>query len=52
MTKEQLEQIKQEIQEAYLFLLSHNPIPPQVIELMKLAALSEAEKRYEAAEPW
>ena len=52
MTKEQLEFIKHEIQKAYLFLLGHSDIDPGVIELMKLSALADAERRYRAKEPW
>ena len=52
MTKEQLEFIKHEIQKAYLFLLGQSDIDPGVIELMKLSALADAERRYRAKEPW
>jgi hypothetical protein len=52
MTKEQLEKIKNEINRAYLFLLSKSDIDPQVIELIKLATLSDAQKRFDANEPW
>jgi len=52
MTKEQLDEIKQEIQKAYLYLISHTKFDFKVIELIKLASLAEAEKRYQAGEPW
>jgi hypothetical protein len=52
MTKEQLAKIKNEISRAYLFLLSQSDIDPKVIELMKLAALSDAQRRFEENEPW
>ena len=52
MTKEQLEFINHEVQKAYLFLLGKSEIDPVVIELMKLAALAEAQRRYESKEPW
>jgi hypothetical protein len=52
MTKEQLEFNKSEINRAYLFLLGHGDIDPVVIELMKLPALAEAQRRYESKEPW
>jgi hypothetical protein len=52
MTKEQLEFIKAEINRAYLFLLGHSDIDPVVIELMKLSALAEAERRHRSKEPW
>jgi hypothetical protein len=52
MTKEQHEFIKTEINRAYLFLLGNSDIDPVVIELMKLSALAEADKRYRSKEPW
>ena len=45
MTKEQLEFINAEIQKAYLFLLGKSNFDPGVIELMKLSALAEAQRR-------
>ena len=52
MTKEQLEFIKSEINRAYIFLISNGDIDPVVIELMKLSALADAQRRYQAKEPW
>jgi hypothetical protein len=52
MTKEQLDFIKAEINRAYLFLLGHSDIDPVVIELMKLSALAESDRRYRSKEPW
>jgi hypothetical protein len=52
MTKEQHEFIKTEINRAYLYLLGNSDIDPVVIELMKLSALAEADKRYQSKEPW
>jgi hypothetical protein len=52
MTKKQLESIKAEINRAYLFLLGNSDIDPVVIELMKLSALAETERRHRSKEPW
>ena len=52
MTKDQLEYIKKEIKKTYLYLISHTAHDPQVIELMKLSALADVQRRYEAGEPW
>ena len=52
MTEDQLEYVKKEIIQIYFFLISksgHNPI---VVELMKLSALSDVQRRYEIREPW
>ncbi len=52
MTKDQLEYIKNEIKRIYLFLNSHTGHDPQVVEVMKLSALADMQKRFEAGEPW
>jgi hypothetical protein len=52
MTNDQLEYIKKEIKKTYLFLISHTGFDPKVIEIMKLAALADVQRRYEAKEPW
>ena len=52
MTEDQLEYIRKEIKKTYLSLISHTAHDPQVIELMKLSALADVQKRYEAGEPW
>jgi len=52
MTKDQLEYIKKEIKKTYLYLISHTGFDPKVIEIMKLAALADVQRRYEAREPW
>jgi len=52
MTKEQFEFIKTEINRAYLYLIGNSDIDPVVIELMKLSALAEAQRRYESKESW
>ena len=52
MTKDQLEYIKNEIKKTYLYLISHTAYDPNVIEIMKLAALADVQRRYEARESW
>jgi hypothetical protein len=51
MTKEQLEFIETEVNRAYLHLLGNSDNDPVVIELMKLSALAEADRRYQSKEP-
>ena len=52
MDEETLEYIKNEIKKTYLFLIGHTVHDPQVIEIMKLSALADVQRRYEAGEPW
>jgi hypothetical protein len=52
MDEDKLEYIKNEIKKAYLFLIGHTVHDPQVIEIMKLSALADVQRRYEAGEPW
>jgi tartrate dehydratase beta subunit/fumarate hydratase class I family protein len=52
MTADQLEDVKKEIIQIYLFLISKSEHNPMVVELMKLSALADAQKRYETEEPW
>ena len=52
MNADQLEEFKTQINRMYLFLISHTGHDPKVIEVMKLSALAEVQKRYEAGEPW
>ena len=52
MTENQLEHVKKEIMQMYFFLISHTAYDPMVIEIMKLSALADMQKRYEAKEPW
>ena len=52
MTEDQLEYIKKEIKKTYLFLIGHTVHDPQVIEVMKLSALADVQRRFEAGEPW
>jgi hypothetical protein len=52
MNKAQLEKVKKKIIQTYLFLISHTGYDPKVVELMKLSALADVQRRYEAGEPW
>ena len=52
MTKNQLEYIKKEIKKTYLFLISHTEHDPMVVEVMKLSALADIQRRFESGEPW
>ncbi len=52
MNEDQLEGIKKEIVQTYLFLISRTGYDPKVIEIMKLSALADVQRRYEAGEPW
>jgi hypothetical protein len=52
MNENQLEEIKKEIKKIYLYLISHTEHDPEVIEIMKLAALADVQRRYEAGESW
>ena len=52
MSEDQLEYVKNEIKKTYLYLIGHTTHDPEVIEVMKLAALTDLQKRYEAGEPW
>ena len=52
MTKDQLEYIKNEIKKTYLYLISHIGFDPIVVEVMKLAALADVQRRYQMGEPW
>lgn len=52
MQEDQLESIKKQIIKTYLFLISHTENDPKVVEIMKLSALADVQRRYEAGEPW
>ena len=52
MTAVQLENVKKEIIQIYLFLISKTVHDPMIVELMKLSALADVQKRYETKEPW
>ena len=44
--------MKNEIKKTYLYLINRTEHDPKVIENMKLAALADVQRRYEAGEPW
>ena len=52
LNEKQLEDIKKQIVETYLYLVSRTGYDPKVIEIMKLSALADVQRRYEAKEPW
>jgi len=52
MNAGQLEDIKKRIIQTYLYLVSRTGYDPKVIEVMKLSALADVQRRYEAREPW
>jgi hypothetical protein len=51
MTKDQLENVKKEIIQIYFFLISNTRHDPMIVELMKLSARADIQKRYENGEP-
>jgi hypothetical protein len=52
MDADQLDGIKKQIIQTYLYLVSRTGYDPKVIEVMKLSALADVQRRYEAGEPW
>ena len=52
MTEDQLEHVKKEITRIYFFLISKTGHDPMIVELMKLSALADVQKRYDTGEPW
>ena len=50
MNENELELIKKQIIKVYLFLISHTGYDPEVIEIMKLSALADVQRRYETGE--
>ena len=52
MDEDQFEYVKKQIIQTYLFLISKTAFDPEVIEVMKLSALADVKRRYEACEPW
>ena len=52
LNEKQLEDIKKQIVETYLYLVSRTGYDPKVIEIMKLSALADVQRRFEAGEPW
>ena len=52
MNADQLADVKKQIVQTYLYLVSRTGYDPKVIEVMKLSALADVQRRYEAGEPW
>jgi hypothetical protein len=52
MTKDQLENDKKEIIQIYFFQFSNTRHDPMIVELMKLSAPANIQKRYETGETW
>ena len=52
MTEDQLESVKKEIIQIYFFLISKTGHDPMIVEVMKLSALADIQRRYETGEPW
>ena len=52
MNENQLEDIKKQIIQTYLYLVSRTGYDPKVIEVMKLSSLENVQRRYETGEPW
>ena len=52
MSEIQLKGIKKQIIQTYLFLISKTGFDPEVIEVMKLSALADVQRRYEAGAAW
>ena len=52
MNADQLEDIKRQIIQTYLYLVSRTGYDPKVVEVMKLSALADVQRRFEAGEPW
>ena len=52
MDEAQLEYVNKEIKKTYLYLISHTGFDPNVVEVMKLAALADVKRRCEARENW
>ena len=52
MNQGQLDYVKEQIKQAYLYLISHTTHDSKVVEVMKLAALAVVRKRHEAGDPW
>jgi hypothetical protein len=52
MTEDQLESVKKEIIQICFFLISKTGHDPMIVEVMKLSALADIQRRYETGEPW
>ncbi len=52
MNADQRDDIKKQIIQTYLYLVSRTGYDPKVIEVMKLSALADVQRRFEGGEPW
>ncbi len=52
LNEEQFIKIKKQINKTHLFLITHCGHDPRIIELMKLSALAEVQRKYQTGEPW
>ena len=52
MTEIQLEHVKKEIIQIYFSLISKTENDTMVVEIMKLSALADVQRRYNSKEPW
>jgi len=52
LTEDKYKQIKDKINKTHLFLITHSGHDPRIIELMKLSALAEVQRKYQTGEPW
>jgi hypothetical protein len=52
MTEDQLEYVQKEIIQICFFLISKTGHDPMIVEVMKLSALANVQRRYETGEPW
>ena len=52
MNADQLTDVKKQIVQTYLYLVSRTGYDPKVIEVMKLSALADVQRRFVAGEPW
>ncbi len=52
LDEDQFEEIKRQINQTHLFLITHSGHDPRIIELMKLSALAEVQRKFQSGEPW
>jgi len=52
LNETQLKEIKNKINKTHLFLITHSGHDPRIVELMKLSALAEVQRKYQTGEPW
>lgn len=52
INEDQLKYIKKQIKQMHFFLISYTEHDPKVVEVMKLSALADVQRRYEVGKPW